>query len=367
MDLRKTLDSYPQVFVVCDRTVEAFARLLGDYPTLTLYASESTKTPETAIEICRWLLEHGADRDALVIAVGGGVTTDLVGFAASIYKRGIRYANIPTTLLAMVDAGLGGKTGVNLDDYKNMLGSFRQPEFTWLLPDVLRSLPRREFLSGAAEMLKTFIIENREDGYARTVKLLSAFASTGVSPVDTAAGLEELSALISAASGVKQDIVSRDPLERGERRVLNLGHTWAHAIEWWQHQPAEAPAASAAGAAGSPEPRRTYTHGEAVAIGIVAAARKAEELGIAEALPAPSPASSAPSPSAPRRLSEKLAADFAACGLPTELPCSEDELAAAIARDKKAEASKGSGSKSVNYVLPVRIGKVVISAVSLPS
>lgn len=356
MDLRSTLDSYPQVFVVCDRMVEAFARLLGDYPTLTLYASESTKTPETAVEICRWLLEHGADRDALVIAVGGGVTTDLVGFAASIYKRGIRYANIPTTLLAMVDAGLGGKTGVNLDDYKNMLGSFRQPEFTWLLPDVLRSLPRREFLSGAAEMLKTFIIENREDGYARTVKLLSAFASTGVSPVDTAAGLEELSALISAASAVKQGIVTRDPLERGERRVLNLGHTWAHAIEWWQNQ-----------AAGAPEPRRSYTHGEAVAIGIVAAARKAEELGIAEALPAPSPASSAPAPSAPCRLSEKLAADFAACGLPTELPCSEDELAAAVARDKKAEASKGSGSKSVNYVLPVRIGKVVISALSLPS
>ena len=354
MDLRKTLDSYPQVFVVCDRTVEAFARLLGDYPTLTLYASESTKTPETAVEICRWLLEHGADRDALVIAVGGGVTTDLVGFAASIYKRGIRYANIPTTLLAMVDAGLGGKTGVNLDDYKNMLGSFRQPEFTWLLPDVLRSLPRREFLSGAAEMLKTFIIENREDGYARTVKLLSAFASTGVSPVDTAAGLEELSALISAASAVKQDIVSRDPLERGERRVLNLGHTWAHAIEWWQHQPAAVPAASAG------EPRRTYTHGEAVAIGIIAAARKAEELGIAEAVPAPSPV-----PSAPRRLSEKLSADFAACGLPTELPCSEDELAAAVARDKKAEASKGSGSKSVNYVLPVRIGKVVVKAITV--
>ena len=354
MDLRKTLDSYPQVFVVCDRTVEAFARLLGDYPTLTLYASESTKTPETAVEICRWLLEHGADRDALVIAVGGGVTTDLVGFAASIYKRGIRYANVPTTLLAMVDAGLGGKTGVNLDDYKNMLGSFRQPEFTWLLPDVLRSLPRREFLSGAAEMLKTFIIENREDGYARTVKLLSAFASTGVSPVDTAAGLEELSALISAASAVKQDIVNRDPLERGERRVLNLGHTWAHAIEWWQHQPAEAPAASAG------EPRRTYTHGEAVAIGIVAAARKAEELGIAEALPAPSPASSAP-----RRLSEKLAADFAACGLPTELPCGEEALAAAMARDKKAEASKGSGSKTVNYVLPLRIGKVVVKALPI--
>ena len=164
MDLRKTLDSYPAVFVVCDRAVEGFARLLGDYPTLTIYASESVKTAETAVDICRWLLKHGADRNALVLAVGGGVTTDLVGFAASIYKRGVAYANVPTTLLGMVDAGLGGKTGVNLDDYKNMLGTFRQPEFTWLFPDVLRSLPKREFLSGAAEMLKTFIIEDRDGG-----------------------------------------------------------------------------------------------------------------------------------------------------------------------------------------------------------
>ena len=339
MDLRKTLDSYPAVFVVCDRAVEGFARLLGDYPTLTIYASESVKTAETAVDICRWLLQNGADRDALVLAVGGGVTTDLVGFAASIYKRGIAYANVPTTLLGMVDAGLGGKTGVNLDDYKNMLGTFRQPEFTWQFPDVLRSLPKREFLSGAAEMLKTFIIEDRDDGYARTVKLLSDFAATGVSPVDTAAGLEELSALIAAASGVKQDIVGRDPLERGERRVLNLGHTWAHAIEWWQHRSAESGAA----------PGRTYTHGEAVAIGIVAAARKAEELGLAERA------------GGGQSLSEKLAADFAACGLPTELPCSEAELAAAVAKDKKAEASKGSGSKAVNYVLPLRIGKVVVN------
>ena len=358
MDLRKTLDSYPAVFVVCDRAVEGFARLLGDYPTLTIYASELVKTAETAVDICRWLLEHGADRDALVLAVGGGVTTDLVGFAASIYKRGIAYANVPTTLLGMVDAGLGGKTGVNLDDYKNMLGTFRQPEFTWQFPDVLRSLPKREFLSGAAEMLKTFIIEDRDGGYARTVKLLSDYAATGVSPADTAAGLEELSALITAASGVKQDIVGRDPLERGERRVLNLGHTWAHAIEWWQHRSAESGAA----------PGRTYTHGEAVAIGIIAAARKAEELGLAEpAAEASCHARPAVQAGGAQRLSEKLAADFAACGLPTELPCSEAELAAAIAKDKKAEASKGSGSKVINCVLPVRIGKVVVSALSLPS
>ena len=355
MDLRKTLDSYPAVFVVCDRAVEGFARLLGDYPTLTIYASESVKTAETAVDICRWLLEHGADRDALVLAVGGGVTTDLVGFAASIYKRGIAYANVPTTLLGMVDAGLGGKTGVNLDDYKNMLGTFRQPEFTWQFPDVLRSLPKREFLSGAAEMLKTFIIEDRDGGYARTVKMLSDYAETGVSPADTAAGLKELSALIAAASGVKQDIVGRDPLERGERRVLNLGHTWAHAIEWWQQRSAESGAA----------PARIYTHGEAVAIGIVAAARKAEELGLAEPVAeGPGHAQPAASAGGGQSLSEKLATDFAACGLPTELPCSEAELSAAVAKDKKAETSKGSGSKTINYVLPLRIGKVVVKAIT---
>lgn len=328
MNVRETIDSYRQVFVICDRNVEAFAHALGDYPLLTLHASEAVKTAETVVGICRWLMEHGAGRDALLVAIGGGVTTDLAGFAASIYKRGIAYANIPTTLLAMVDAGIGGKTGVNLDGAKNMIGSFRQPEFTWLFPDLLRSLPRREFLSGAAEMLKTFIIEDRDGGYARTVKMLRTYAVSGTSPAATADGLEELSALVTAASGVKQDIVSRDPLERGERRVLNLGHTWGHAIEWWQAQ----------------EPGRTprYTHGEAVAIGIICAAKKAEELGIA------GKCGRVP-------LWEKLAADFAACGLPTALPCPEEELAPAMQRDKKA-----AGDGKVSFVLPVRIGKVVV-------
>jgi len=332
MNIRETIDSYRQVFVICDRNVEAFAHALGDYPVLTVHASEATKTAETAVGICRWLMEHGADRDALLIAIGGGVTTDLAGFAASVYKRGIAYANIPTTLLAMVDAGIGGKTGVNLDGSKNMIGTFRQPEFTWLFPDLLRSLPRREFFSGAAEMLKTFIIEDRDGGYARTVTMLRKYAVTGTSPAATADGLEELSALITAASGVKQDIVSRDPLERGERRVLNLGHTWGHAVEWWQTQGDAAV---------------HYTHGEAVAIGIICAARRAEELGIAEKAKG--------ADGKPCLLSEKLASDFAACGLPTALPCPEEELAPAMLRDKKA-----AGDGKIRYVLPVRIGKVVV-------
>lgn len=324
-DAQEILKSYKHLFIVCDRKVEAIARLLGDYPLLSFHAEEQTKTIESVVSICRWLMEQGAEREALVLAVGGGVTTDVVGFAASIYKRGIAYANIPTTLLGMVDAAIGGKTGVNLDSYKNMLGSFRRPEFTWLYPDVLRSLPRREFLSGEAEMLKSFIISDKEDGYGRAVRLFSAYAAGGVSPCDTEEGLKELSALISLASGVKQDIVEKDPLEHDVRRKLNLGHSWAHAIEWLM-------------------PGR-YTHGEAVAIGIIQAARKAEELGVAGS-----------------GLADRLAGDFSSCGLPVELPCPEEELLPAMLRDKKAAADG-----TLRFVLPVKIGKVIIKSIPIKS
>ena len=305
--LSKELRPYKHVFVVCDRNVEAFAASLGDYPRYVLDASEKAKVPETVVDICRWLLSQDADRQALVLSVGGGVTTDMAGFAASIYKRGVRYANVPTTLLAMVDAGLGGKTGVNLDGYKNILGVIRQPEFTAILPEVLETLPRREFLSGAAEMLKTFIIGDAR-AYREAVEMLSGD--------DLPLGEPRFCELIYRAAAIKQGIVEKDEFEAGIRRKLNLGHTFAHAIEWWQ----------------SP-----YTHGEAVAIGIIAAARMAEDLGIAEA-----------------GLAATLKADFEACGLPTELPCPQEDLLDAIRKDKKAKNGK------IAWVLPVRIGKVVI-------
>lgn len=321
MNIRELINSHKQVFVVCDRNVEGFARKIGDYPLLSFLACEQNKTIDAVVYICRWLIENRADRDALVIAVGGGATTDIVGFAASIYKRGIAYANVPTTLLSMVDAGVGGKTGVNLDSYKNILGSFKQPEFTWPYLEALKSLPRRDLLSGAAEMLKTFIISDSNGSYARAVRLFSKYASEGASLVE-GAGLKELSALIEEASSIKQDIVDKDFTEKGERRKLNLGHTWAHAIEWWK-----------------PE---AYTHGEAVAIGIIQAARKAEALGLAQ-----------------DGLADRLKADFSACGLPTELPCAESELLPAMRCDKKAAGD------SVRFVLPVRIGKVIFKSIPL--
>lgn len=333
MNILELINSYQQVFVVCDRNVESFARKIGDYPLLPFHACEQNKTIDTVVSICRWLMENGADRKALLLAVGGGTTTDVVGFAASIYKRGIAYVNIPTTLLGMIDAGVGGKTGVNLDSYKNMLGSFKLPEFIWLYPEVLRSLPHREFLSGAAEMLKTFIISDRNGSYARAVRLFSKYASDGVSPVENADGLKELSALIQEASDIKQDIVEKDPFEKGDRSKLNLGHTWAHAIEWWK------PGA--------------YTHGEAVAIGIIQAARKAEELALTQK------GAAGKHGLTQKGLADRLKEDFTACGLPTELPCAESELLPAMRCDKKANGG------SIRFVLPVSIGKVIVKSIPL--
>jgi len=302
-ELASELKNYKQVFVVCDRNVEGFAKhLAGRREMMAIDADEKHKTIDTVMQICRWLLSKGADRDALVLAVGGGVTTDMAGFAASIYKRGVRYANVPTTLLSMVDAGIGGKTGVNLDGFKNLLGVIRQPEFTAIFPEALQTLPEKELRSGLAEMLKTFIIKNPSHAYERTV-------AEGPLPE-----------LIQLAAGIKQEIVEKDEFESGVRRKLNLGHTWGHAIEW------RFPGA--------------FSHGEAVAIGMVQAARYAEKTGVAE-----------------KGLAERIETDLKACGLPTALPCPVKELMPAIANDKKAQNGQ------IRLVLPARIGKVVVKKV----
>ena len=162
------LQAEPELFVVYDANVAWVASQLTEAlpvrASMALETSEEGKTLETVQALERWLLQGDASRGALLLAVGGGITTDLVGFAAAIYKRGIRYANVPTTLLAQVDAAIGGKTGVNLDGYKNMLGAFRMPEFTVLEAAFLRTLPPREFRCGLAELLKTFLIGDGAPG-----------------------------------------------------------------------------------------------------------------------------------------------------------------------------------------------------------
>ena len=337
------LESYPQVFVVMDREVAmecpasvSLAEIMNrrSVPGMLIEASEENKSLETVMDICSWLLEQGADRDALVLAVGGGITSDMVGFAASIYKRGVKFAYVPTTLLAMVDAAIGGKTGVNLQTYKNILGVIRQPEFTYISAQVLESLPHRDFLSGAAEMLKTFLIQD-DGNYEQAVSVLSGMnrrcCEMMVEGMDEAEAwkdcvnesLADLTLLICAAARVKAGVVSRDQFENGERRKLNLGHTFAHAIESL-----------------SLKYENDITHGEAVAMGILLAAELSEKLTVR------------------RReydaafIYHKLEDDFFACGLPISNPFRVQDMATAMKKDKKAEGGK------VHFVLPSFIGDV---------
>ena len=315
--LTPLLEAYPKVYLVYDRNVawvaQEIAAACPPAGMKVLDASEKAKDMATVLDLCSWLLEAGADRSSLLLAVGGGITTDLAGFAACIYRRGIRFAFVPTTLLAQVDAAIGGKTGVNFLDFKNMLGVIRQPEFTFECAQVLRTLPRRDFLSGAAELLKTFLIDNTGNAYEKTVAFLSA-------PADSAT----LQTLIAAAAKVKAGIVSRDEQERGERRCLNLGHTFAHAIE---HEARQA--------------GLDVTHGEAVAVGILLAARLSEAMGLA-----------------PKGLAARLEADWTACGLPTSVPFDLGTLTAAMTKDKKAEGD------TIHFVLLSSIGQVEIRKIS---
>jgi 3-dehydroquinate synthetase len=308
-------------------------------PGMLIAAYEGGKTMETVMDICGWLLDEGADRDALVLAVGGGITSDMVGFAASIYKRGVRFAYIPTTLLAQVDAAIGGKTGVNFDRYKNMLGVIRQPEFTYICPNVLVSLPNRDFLSGAAEMLKTFIIEDNEN-YYDAVGLLSDMYVEYYSR--TSAGEDEqtvwqecvsgnvgdLMKLIYEAAKVKAGVISRDQFEGGERRKLNLGHTFAHAIETIaQHRGDD------------------ITHGEAVAMGIILAAELSGRLAKVD---------QQWGEVCDFELYQRLEDDFLSVGLPINCDYRIEDMADIMSRDKKAEGSV------VHFVLPAAVGDVHI-------
>ncbi len=249
----------PNVLAVTDSNVEALHGdtlrdvLGGAGCGLRLFsfpAGEGSKTMDTVNGIHAFLAGEGAQRDAVVIAFGGGVVGDVAGFAASTYMRGIRVVHVPTTLLAQVDASIGGKTAVNRAEAKNLVGTFHQPLFVLSDPRFLLTLPGREFVSGLAEVVKTAVIEGED-------------AVGALEMLGHRIGRRELPLLeppMWRAVVQKSRIVSRDPFEEGERKVLNLGHTFGHAIE------------TAGG-------YRDVSHGEAVARGMVIAARLSERMG----------------------------------------------------------------------------------------
>ena len=193
---------------------------------LTVNVSEADKSLETVTKIWDGFFEQGLTRRGLVIAVGGGVLTDMVGFACATYKRGVDYVNIPTTLLAMIDASSGGKTGINYHGLKNSIGAFYPPVETLIWPGWLKTLPAKEMLSGFGEMLKTALLDEGVNGL-RDEGLWERLLQYDLERMD----IEALTPLIADCVAVKEQIVAADPKEEGLRKVLNFGHTFGHALE----------------------------------------------------------------------------------------------------------------------------------------
>lgn len=304
-----------KVFVIIDRKVEALYGFEFPYRKVYVDAGEESKNLETVSNIVSELLKMGADRNCLLLGIGGGTVTDITGFVAAIYKRGVRYALIPTSLLAMVDAAIGGKTGINFNSYKNILGVFNTPEFVYDCSYFLKTLPEREFLCGAAEMLKIFLITSGAQ-FRRTVKF---FAENKQFTFDNQ---EDLESLVLKAVKAKCKIVDADFKEKGSRRVLNLGHTFAHGIEH-------------AGVEG-------ISHGEAVSIGTVMAAKIACRLDYCS-----------------ERLVKQITSSFAKVGLPTSTDVNVNLLFEAIEKDKKRE------DDTIHFVMPTSLGSVRVEQISI--
>jgi len=266
-------------------------------------AGEEHKNLETISRLWKAFLENGLDRKSTVIALGGGVIGDMTGFAASTYMRGIDWIGIPTTLLSMVDASVGGKTGFDLPEGKNLIGSFYPPKLVIADPSLLLTLTERELRSGMAEVVKHGIISDPD---------LFAMCQQGMDWVKA-----NLEGVVKRAMAVKIRVIEEDPYEKGIRAKLNLGHTIGHAVELVSEF--------------------ELRHGEAIAIGTAAEARYAARVGLAS-----------------QSTVEAIESTLEALGLPIEIPSEmpREKIIQAMRVDKKKNA------KAIRFALPVEIGKV---------
>lgn len=300
-----------RVVVVSDATIDRlYHPLLADWDTVLIGTGESVKTLQTVETIYRRFIELGVDRKTFVLAVGGGIVTDVAGFAAATYMRGVEFGFVSTTLLGQVDASVGGKNGVNVDGYKNMAGTFTQPRFVVCDPGMLSTLSAREFRAGLAEAFKAAIIADPE--------LFARLEGTDPDLLRGDAGL--LAEVVSAAIRVKAEIVERDEREAGERRKLNLGHTLAHAIEKCSNR---------------------MNHGEAVAVGTALVAGAAAKMGILTP-----------------QDRDRIVALLTKMGFDLRPPVDIKRLLKEVSKDKKAEDGL------LHVVLPAAIGRCVVQTLS---
>lgn len=220
---------------------EALRPFCSKVSSFIFVAGEENKSLDTVRDLYETLIKGHFDRSDLLIALGGGVVGDLTGYTAATYLRGIDFVQIPTSLLAQVDSSIGGKTGVDFDQYKNMVGAFHQPRLVFINLNTLNTLPKRQYLSGIGEIIKHGLIKDKD--YYQWLQTHSA-------PIMDK-NMEVCEEMITRSCRIKQEVVERDPLEKGERALLNFGHTLGHAVEKLL--------------------RFTYFHGECVSVGMVGA------------------------------------------------------------------------------------------------
>jgi 3-dehydroquinate synthase len=306
--LKTLVDKKNAVLVTDEKIILGHSSKLNGWNMIVLKSGEEHKTQETVDVLIDNLIEMGADRQTVLIGVGGGVITDLTGYAASIYMRGLRFGFVPTSLLAMVDAAIGGKNGVDIGVYKNMVGTVRQPAFLLYDYSFLKTLPEEEWINGFAEIIKHACIRDaamfkklEQSEFAKLVRNKKAVGD-----------------LVERNARIKTKIVQQDEFEKADRRLLNFGHTLGHALENLYQLP----------------------HGQAVSLGITAACELSQILS---------------SFSESQRVIDLLDK----FGLPTDAEFDKGKVMEILKKDKKKEKD------FINYILLEKIGKGKIQQIPI--
>ncbi len=300
-----------KVIVITDTNVfRLYNEYMDSFKVIIIGTGESNKSFTSISAVMEKLLEYEADRSTFILGFGGGIVCDLAGFAASIFMRGLKFGFVSTTLLSQVDASVGGKNGINFKGYKNMIGIFRQPEFVLCDYSLLKSLDKKEFHAGFAEIIKAAAI--RDAGLFQLLSR-SSVEALSIHPL-------VIHQLVTNSVKIKAAIVQNDEHESGERRLLNFGHTFGHAIE----------------------KLTSMLHGEAVSLGMVMAARLSVKLAFCTDIEV-------------SRLIELLKL----YGLPVGLPLKPNDILDAIRKDKKRE------NDLIHFVLLRKIGEAETKAIPI--
>ena len=306
--IKEVVDSAKTIFVTDENVCAAHEKQFKNKSTIVLKAGEEHKNQSTVDSVIKQLIEMEADRKTVLVGVGGGVVTDITGYVASVYMRGISFGFVPTSLLAMVDASIGGKNGIDVGVYKNMVGIIRQPSFLLFDPSLLQTLPDNEWQNGFAEIIKHASIKD-----AAMFKQLEQNDLTFYQKKK-----KELNALIRRNALLKTKVVQQDEFEKGDRKLLNFGHTLGHALE----------------------NQYDFSHGQAISIGMAYASKLSQKF-------------------AGFKNVERVVNLLDQYGLPTFAEFDKDKVISVLKMDKKKTKD------SIHFILLEKIGQAFIREISI--